>query len=215
MKQFEIQGETEKIEAIYSESIDPLALLLLGHGAGVGMAHLFMESLAKSLNESQIDVVRFNFPYLSTGKKFPGSPKPDIQAWKDVIGWSIENSQLPTFVGGKSYGGRMASHLLANEEISQVRGIIYFGFPLHAPGKESMDRAKHLDQIKVPQLFLQGSRDALAGFDIIQQVSKGLSNSSLKEITGGDHSFKVKGSKKEKIIELLSQHSFNWIKCFV
>lgn len=212
MKQFEIKGETHTIEAIHSQSNAPIARLILGHGAGAGMNHLFLESLAHSLNENKIDVIRFNFPYISAGKKLPGSPKPNIQAWKDVIGWSIDNSQLPTFIGGKSYGARMGSHLLADEAITNIEGVIYFGFPLHAPGRDSIDRAKHLDQILMPQLFLQGSRDALANFGMIQQVSNNLPNSTLLEISGGDHSFKVKGTKPDEIIKLLSQHTLNWMK---
>ena len=211
MKPFKIQGKSHLIEAVHSENQDSLATLIIAHGAGAGMNHPFMTTLANRLVLNHIDVIRFNFPYITLGKKFPGSPKPNIEVWKDVIDWTISNTQHPIFISGKSYGGRMASHLLADTEITKIKGIIYFGFPLHAPGRDSIDRANHLNQIKCPQLFLQGDKDALAKFDLIQQVTNELSLTTLKEIKGGDHSFKVKGSKPDEIIEGLATTTSDWI----
>jgi len=211
MKLLEIHSDNNVLEAIQSEVSTPTAVLLLAHGAGAGMNHTFMESLSSHLAENHIEVVRFNFPYMTAGKKFPGSPKSNIQAWSDVIDWAIENFQAPIFIGGKSYGGRMGSHVMAENAKQKVKGLIYYGFPLHAPGRDSVDRAKHLSQINVPQLFLQGSRDALAKLELMKQVASKLELGTLKEILGGDHSFKVKGMKPDEVIEQLAKDSSGWI----
>ena len=105
----------------------------------------------------------------------------------------------------------MASHLLAQEPSKEVKGIVYFGFPLHAPGKDSKDRAAHLVDVRVPQLFIQGTRDALANLDLISEVNSELDQSDIKIIEGGDHSFKVKGTDQKSIIEMLATHTANWV----
>ena len=212
MKQIEIPGEIEPIEAIVSETSKPTAMLILAHGAGAGMNHSFMEILSQHLKNNSIDVLRFNFPYITLGKKFPGSPKPNIRSWNLVIDWVCENYDTPLFIGGKSYGGRMASHLISETNLSRVLGLLYYGFPLHAPGRDSMDRAQHLVQVDVPQLFLQGTRDALANLALMNQVVDGLSLAVLEEIDGGDHSFKVKGIKQDETISLLANISASWIQ---
>ena len=105
----------------------------------------------------------------------------------------------------------MASHLLAQEPSKEVKGIVYFGFPLHAPGKDSKDRAAHLVDVRVPQLFIQGTRDALANLDLISEVNSELDQSDIKIIEGGDHSFKVKGTDQKSIIAILATHTANWV----
>ena len=142
--QFQIPFEPFPIEAHIDEVKNPSSLLILAHGAGAPMNHTFLEKLALEFNLSGISVLRFNFPYVTQGKKLPGNPKPNINAWKVVTEWALRQYNQPTFISGKSYGGRMASHLLAEDENISVRGIIYFGFPLHAPGKKSLVRYHHL-----------------------------------------------------------------------
>lgn len=190
------------------------AVLILAHGAGAGMDHPFMEQLAQKICENGVSVVRFNFPYKEKGRKAPGSPNDAILAWSCMI---KETQKLfhgkKLFVSGKSYGGRMASHLLsANHELG-VDGIIYFGFPLHAPGKEDMKRAEHLRDITIPQLFIQGTKDKLANIALMRQVVSTLPLSTMKEIESGDHSFKTPKSvaSPETIMDTLAIVSVDWM----
>lgn len=190
------------------------AVLILAHGAGAGMDHPFMEWLAQKICEKGVSVIRFNFPYKEMGKKAPGSPKDAILTWSGMI---RETQKLfhdkKLFISGKSYGGRMASHLLAANHELGVDGIIYFGFPLHAPGKEGMERADHLKDIKVPQLFIQGTRDQLANISLMKQVVSSLTLSKMKEIEAGDHSFKTPKSvaSQEVIMDTLASVSVDWM----
>lgn len=186
-----------------NEAKEPVAVVVLAHGAGAGMDHPFMKTMAEKLADKAITVVRFNFPYMDAGKKFPGSPKTNIAAWGDILDEvSAKYPDLPLFMAGKSYGGRMGSHLLAQEPNRPVKGIIYLGFPLHAPGKDSKDRAAHLGDVKVPQLFLQGTRDKLANIDMMREVVGELSHATLVEIEDGDHSFKVPRAKGISEVEM-------------
>lgn len=201
-----------------NEAKNPVAVVILAHGAGAGMDHPFMKTMAEKLADKGITVVRFNFPYMEAGKKFPGSPKTNIAAWGEMLDEvSAKYPDLPLFMAGKSYGGRMGSHLLAQEPDRPVKGIIYLGFPLHAPGKDSKDRAAHLGDIKVPQLFLQGTRDKLANIEMMQEVVGELGNATLVEIEDGDHSFKVpkgKWNNEEEIFEVLTVKILSWLHDF-
>lgn len=210
----------EKLGKITYETIetgDPKdPVLILAHGAGAGMHHPFLVHLANKITASGIRTIRFNFPYMEQGRKAPGSPKDAIFCWKQMI---EEVNHLypncPLFISGKSYGGRMASHLLANNLHLSVEGIIYFGFPLHAPGRDSTDRAKHLSEITLPQLFIQGTKDKLANIDLIREVVTGIKRSELVEIAGGDHSFNVPAShsfSKEEVMDRLAEVASDWIK---
>lgn len=198
------------------EASDEGAILLLAHGAGAGMHHPFMTSLSKEISMKGVSVVRFNFPYVEKGRKAPGSPKDAIEAWRCVI-QEIRNRNPKTalFISGKSYGGRMASHLLAESDSTNIKGIIYFGFPLHAPGKDSDERAAHLGTIAIPQFFIQGTRDKLANLSLISSVVAKLPLATLEEIELGDHSFKVPkstGFSPEQMIEHLAGITSEWMK---
>lgn len=200
------------VKATLTESKDPKFSLVLAHGAGAGMDHPFLSKLASYLSESA-HVLRFNFPYMDAGKKVPGSPKVSQETLAAAFNHIKKlYPTLPCFLSGKSYGGRMASHLLAEESI-QTAGIVYFGFPLHAPGKEGTKRGEHLTEVKVPQLFLQGVNDKLAKIELIRQVTKGLSMAELIEIKHADHSFKIpkkQGGDMEKTLQKLAQHTQKW-----
>ncbi len=195
---------------------DPKGVIIIGHGAGAGMHHPFMVKLSGELANQGLHAVRFNFPYMEQGRKSPGSPKKNIECWNQVTRYVTEQHPgLPVYLSGKSYGGRMASHLLAESQPEAVNGIIYFGFPLHAPGKDSKERADHLNRINVPQLFLQGTKDKLANIALMKEVTNELKSSTLIEIDGGDHSFNVpksSGISKEEMIRLLVDHSIKFIK---
>ena len=205
-----------KISVEIEEAAKPKAMIIIGHGAGAGMHHPFMVTLAQELSSKDISVVRFNFPYMEQGRKSPGSPKANIETWRLVVEYvSSKHPELPIYISGKSYGGRMASHLLAENQVPSVKGIIYFGFPLHAPGRDSKDRANHLTDVNVPQLFLQGSKDKLANLELMQEVVNCLSHAEMKVIDDADHSFNVpkkSGKTKTDVMKFLTQSSAEFIK---
>ena len=185
------------------------SMMTLAHGAGAGMKHSFMVALAKSLAEKNIGTLRFNFPF-TEGKK--GRPDPPAVAHKTVE-VAIDRAQklfpkLPLFVSGKSFGGRMTSQYLAAHSTDAVKGIIFYGFPLHPAGKPSIERAEHLKNVKQPMLFLQGTRDELATWDLIESVCSSLPLATLVKIEGADHSFKA---GKKDIMEILVNETKNWI----
>ncbi len=204
-----------KITAEVDAAPKPIAILILAHGAGAGMHHPFMNEVARSISEQEITVVRFNFPYMEQGRRSPGSPKANIETWKLVIDHiNAQYLGLPIFISGKSYGGRMASHLMAENPHPQVKGLIYFGFPLHAPGKDSKDRADHLKSLKVPQLFLQGTNDKLANIHLVKEVIAELNKATLLEVEHADHSFNVpkkSGKTKSEVMESLTSTASSWI----
>jgi len=203
---------SDKIGSVSAEVISPekpKAILVLAHGAGAGMMHPFMKSLCDELCERNIATLRFNFPFIEQKKGRPDLP-PIAHATIEVAIQAAEKKfpDIPLFAGGKSFGGRMTSQLMASKGISSVQGIIFFGFPLHQPGNPGMERADHLKQVKVPMLFLQGTRDALADFMLIQKVVKGLKKSKLVSFEGADHSFKA---PKQNLIPALAESVAKWI----
>ena len=187
----------------------PKAVMTLAHGAGAGMEHLFMESLAEVLAKASITSIRFNFPYMENKK---GRPDPAPVAEKTVeavINKTYElYPKLPLFTSGKSFGGRMTSQRLSKECQTFVKGIIFFGFPLHPTGTPATDRANHLASITIPMLFLQGTRDTLAEMTLMEGVVKNLPSATLKKFEGADHSFKV---SKRQLMEELATESSQWI----
>lgn len=202
-----ISKQIGSVSALLQIPEDATALLVLSHGAGAGMEHPFMESLAFQLAEKKVATLRFNFAYMERGgaPDRPGKAHPAILA---AVNKAIKFSgDLTLLAGGKSFGGRMTSQVAALGDLNDIKGIVYFGFPLHAPGRPGVDRAAHLSEIKVPQLFLQGTRDTLANIDLMSKVCKKLKNASLVKIEGGDHSFKTlkrSGINYEETIEKLA-----------
>ena len=185
-------------------------IMTLAHGAGAGMNHSFMIALAKSLSEMEITSMRFNFPFTENKK---GRPDPPVIAHK-TIETAISKAkelfpELPLFVAGKSFGGRMTSQYLSAHHDASVKGIIFYGFPLHPPGKPSIERAEHLRDVKIPMLFLQGTRDELAKWDLIESVCASLSLATLMKIEGADHSFKA---GKQNVMQLLVDNTKGWIE---
>jgi len=183
-------------------------VLTLAHGAGAGMDHSFMETLASRLSEKGIATLRFNFPFTENKKGRPDSPAVAHQTIKAAIAKTHELfPKLPLFVAGKSFGGRMSSQYLSANPDDTVRGIIFYGFPLHPAGNPSTDRAGHLKQLKLPMLFLQGSKDALASWDLIEAVCKTLRKARLVKFEGADHSFKA---GKKDIMSALVDTTKEW-----
>lgn len=170
---------------------DARGLLVLAHGAGAGMRHPFMATIAERLTARRLATLRYQFPYIEHGKGRPDPPGILVATVRAAVARAAEE-ELPLLAGGKSLGGRMTSTAQAAEPLAGVRGIVFFGFPLHAPGRPGNERAAHLTRIDVPLLFLQGTRDALADLDLLRPVVASLGDRALLHVVeGGDHSFHV------------------------
>ena len=184
-----------------------IACYVLAHGAGAGMTHRFMAAVAAGLAERHIATLRYQFPYMEKGSRRPDTPKVAHAAVREAVG---EASRLlpgvPLFAGGKSFGGRMTSQAQALQPLEGVKGLIFLGFPLHPAGKPSDERAAHLEDVKVPMLFLQGSRDDLADLDLLRPVVKRLGDlATLHVFEDADHSFHVPAKTGRKDPEVLRE----------
>jgi predicted alpha/beta-hydrolase family hydrolase len=169
------------------------ACFVFAHGAGAGMAHPFMATVAAGLGERGIATVRYQFPYMEKGSKRPDAPAVAHAAVRAAVAEAARCCPgVPLIAGGKSFGGRMTSQAQAASPLEGVHGLAFFGFPLHPAGKPSSDRAKHLGGIKIPMLFLQGSRDSLAELGLLEPVVKSLKRrATLHVVKDADHSFHV------------------------
>jgi hypothetical protein len=190
-------------------------MLVLAHGAGAGMEHPFMASLAVSLVARGVVSFRYQFPYAERGSRRP-DPAPVLEA---TVRSAVEAAgafagDLPLLAGGKSMGGRMTSQAAAREALDGVRGLVFFGFPLHAIGKPGSERADHLNDVAAPMLFLQGSRDRLAELELLEPVIKRLgSRATLHVIDGADHSFHVparSGRSDGDVLDELADETARW-----
>ena len=198
------------VSASYITPKEPDCILTLAHGAGAGMNHPFMVAMASSLAEAAIATLRFNFPFSEHRKVRPDSPAVAQATIAAAIAQAHElRPDLPLFVAGKSFGGRMTSQYISANPNREVNGLIFYGFPLHPAGKPGIDRAQHLQSVMLPMLFLQGTKDALATWTLIERVSNSLPTASLVKLEGIDHSFK---SGRAAIISLLATETKQWIK---
>lgn len=174
----------------------PFAILILAHGAGAGQKSAWMVKAARATAERDVTCVTFDFPYITAGKKVPDRPPVLEDHWRRVLeGTRAELGGLPLFIGGKSMGGRIASHIAA-QGVEGVSGIVFFGYPLHPPGRPDQRRDAHLPQIAEPMLFVQGSRDTFGNEGEITELLPRLQRATLHVIRGGDHSFKVPGGAR-------------------
>jgi uncharacterized protein len=169
------------------------ACLVLAHGAGAGMAHPSMVALAEGFFARGIATLRYQFPYMEQGSKRPDPPAVAHRAVRAAVAEAGRLAAgLPLFGGGRSFGGRMTSQAQALAPLPEVRGLIFFAFPLHPAGKPSVERAEHLANISIPMLFLQGTRDALARLDLLQETVLGLgARATLTLLQDADHAFHV------------------------
>ena len=206
----DVSASAGKVSAEYIIPDNAKGIISLAHGAGAGMNHSFMVVLAKALADLGIASLRFNFPFIEQKKKRPDLPavahKTIETAVKDIM---KSYPRLPLYLSGKSFGGRMSSQHLAAHPHPAVKGIIFFGFPLHPVGKPSTDRAEHLKDVKVPMLFLQGTRDELATWKLIEQVCSSLKKTTLIKLEGANHAFKT---GKQDLIPVLAKHAYDWMK---
>ena len=204
---------SDSIGSVSAEYIIPgksMSLITLAHGAGAGMNHPFMTSLATSLAKENIATLRFNFPFMENKKGRPDVPAVAHKTIEAAINNAHkEFPSVPLFASGKSFGGRMTSQYLSANPRRDVKGIIFYGFPLHAPGKPSSDRAAHLNDIKIPMLFLQGTRDELATLSLMEPLCAQLPQATLIKIEGANHAFKA---GKQDVMSMLVTFTKEWIE---
>jgi uncharacterized protein len=185
--------ETGPVSALLLRPGQPRACFVFAHGAGAGMTHAFMETFANGLCDRDIASLRYQFPYMEKGGKRPDPPAIAQSAVRAAVAEAARCCPGVTLIaGGKSFGGRMTSQAQAAVPLPGVRGLAFVGFPLHPAGKPGIERAEHLGSIKLPMLFLQGSRDSLAEVALIEPVVKRLApRAMLHLVDGADHSFHV------------------------
>jgi uncharacterized protein len=183
------------------------ACFVLAHGAGAGMMHPFMAAIAAGLAERGIATLRYQFSYMERGSKRPDPPQLAQATVRAAVAAAHSAlPKLPLIAGGKSFGGRMTSQAQAAAPLPDVRGLAFLGFPLHPAGQPSAERAKHLFDVKVPMLFLQGTRDSLAALDKIQPLCRSLgSRATLTLFADADHSFHVPARTGRKDTQVMTQ----------
>jgi uncharacterized protein len=186
-------GDTQQVSGLLQAPADARASFVLAHGAGAGMAHAFMAATAQGLAERSIATLRYQFPYLERGSRRPDTPAVAHAAVRAAVAQAQRLlTGLPLVAGGKSFGGRMTSQAQALAPLPGVLGLVFLGFPLHPAGKPSEERARHLFDVQVPMLFLQGTRDELADMTLMQALVQQLgARATLKPFADADHSFHV------------------------
>jgi predicted alpha/beta-hydrolase family hydrolase len=191
------------------------AVLVLGHGAGAGMRHPFMEAVSQRLATRRLATFRYQFPYMEKGVSRTDSPAVATATVRAVCEAArAELPELPLLAGGKSFGGRMTSTAQSETPLPGVRGLVFLGFPLHPPNRPSVNRAEHLGLVRIPMLFLQGTRDDLAYLDLIRDVTGKLGAlATLHVVQEGDHSFSVlkrSGRNPDQVLDELALATDEW-----
>ena len=217
-----IEGEGHPpVSGLLDRASEAWALLLLAHGAGAPMTHPFMEAATQGLVDRGVTTLRYNFSYMEEGRKRPDPTKRLLAVVASAVREAEDRSGgLPVFAGGKSMGGRMTSTLLSQlEEPTEVRGLVFLGFPLHRPGSPGSERAAHLSSVQVPMLFLQGTRDSLADLDHLRPCIDALGpGATLHILEGADHSFRVlkrSGRTEEEVRTEMLDEAARWMRDIV
>lgn len=203
------------VSALLSRSAGARVLYVLGHGAGAGMRHPFLTRIVDLLVDRGVATLRYQFPYMECGKRRPDSHRVLHGTVRAAVAAAAEAMpDVPLLAGGKSMGGRMTSLVQAAEPLPGVVGLVFLGFPLHAPKKPTTDRAGHLADVNVPMLFLQGTRDSLADLTLLGPVIDALgSRATMHVVEGGDHSFKVlkrSGRTEDEVFDELADTIATW-----
>lgn len=190
-------------------------LLVLGHGAGAGMAHPFLGKLAAELANVGVATLRYQFPYMEERRRVPDRPDLLASTVAAAVRLAAEAGPgLPLLAGGKSMGGRMSSQAAAENLLGGVKGLVFFGFPLHPPNRPGTKRAEHLAKVAVPMLFLQGTRDTLADLTLLRPVCEKLGpRATLHIVPEADHSFHVlkkAGKADAEVMTELAQTTAAW-----
>jgi len=213
---FAVQDAGE-VSAIFLRPQNAERVLVLAHGAGAGMNHPFMTALANELAATGVASFRFQFLYMEQRRRVPDrAPVLTATVQAAVRAASEAAPDLPLFAGGKSLGGRMTSLAAAEHGLDNVRGLVFFGFPLHPPNQPGTKRAEHLGEVRLPMLFLQGTRDALADLKLLRPICAKLgARVTLHVIEGADHSFHMlrsSGKTDEGVLEELARSVSVWTK---
>jgi predicted alpha/beta-hydrolase family hydrolase len=195
------------VSGLWQSPASPSACLVLAHGAGAGMTHRSMAATAEGLAERGVATLRYQFPYMEKGAKRVDPPPVAHAAVRAAAAEGLRRAgQVPLFAGGRSFGGRMTSQAQALAPLEGVRGLVFFAFPLHPTGKPSDDRAKHLSDVAVPMLFLQGTKDTLAELDLLQPLVAQLGpRATLALFDYADHSFHVPAKTGRKDAEVMAE----------
>ena len=209
-------GKAATVSALLIRPAEARACFVFAHGAGAGMTHSFMEKVAAGLGERGVATLRYQFPYMERASRRPDPPALAHAAVRAAVAEAGRCCRgLRLIAGGKSFGGRMTSQAQALEPLAGVHGLAFLGFPLHPAGKPSTDRAKHLSDVHVPMLFVQGTRDNLAELTLLEPVIAQIGPSaSLHLVSEADHSFHVPArsgrNDREVMKEILDTFS-TWI----
>lgn len=197
----------ESVSALLLRLPDARALYLFAHGAGTNMSHRSMIGNAEGLAARGIATLRYNFPYTEKGGRRPDPPRVAHAAVRAAAGKALElATDLPLYAGGRSFGGRMTSQAQADDPLPGVRGLAFLGFPLHPAGKSGVERAEHLAKVRVPMLFVSGTRDALAELELLKPVVADLGErASLHLVDQADHSFKVAAKSGRTTVDAESE----------
>jgi predicted alpha/beta-hydrolase family hydrolase len=200
-------GDAARVSGLLTAPANARACFVLAHGAGAGMTNPFMAAVAAGLGARGIACLRYQFPYMEQRSKRPDPPKVAHAAVRAAVAEAGRLPPgLPLFAGGKSFGGRMTSQAQSAAPLAGVLGLIFLGFPLHPAGKPSRERATHLSDVRIPMLFLQGTRDALAELDQLEPVCAALgARATLTLFADADHSFHVPARTRRKDAEVLAE----------
>jgi len=212
--QLEVEGGGN-VSVLLSRPAKARRLLVLAHGAGAGMSHPFMEKLAGELGCVGVATLRYQFPYMEKQRRVPDSLAILTATVVAAVRAAAETVPgLALLAGGKSMGGRMTSQAAAQQPLDGVRGLVFFGFPLHPPNRPGTKRADHLAKVTVPMLFLQGARDTLADLNLLRPVCANLgSRATLHVIATADHSFHVlksSGRSDAEVLRELAETVVSW-----
>jgi len=184
------------VSEIFQCPADAVAVLVLAHGAGAGMRHRSMQAIADALERRGIGTLRFEFPFMREGRKRVDSPQVAVAEIERARAAAAEQTSLPIWLGGHSFGGRMATHAVAERGVA-AEGLVLYSFPLHAAGRPGTERARHLAEIRVPMLFVSGTRDALAERNLLAQVVDELPNARIHWLDTADHGYRVRRRERE------------------
>lgn len=213
---FIVSEKAGPVSGLLMRPSDAQVCLVLAHGAGAGMRHKFIDVVSKKLAELGVATLRYQFPYMEKRVKRPDSQPVLTDTVRAAIAAAKKHAgDLRLFAAGKSMGGRMTSLAAAEEPLDGVRGLVFFGFPLHAAGRPGAERGNHLADVRIPMLFLQGSRDSLADLKLLKPLCKRLgAKAELFVIEGGDHSFHVpksSGQSDEDVLDLVVKKAADWV----
>jgi len=212
---FEASKSAGAVSAILDRPAEARWLLVLGHGAGAGMRHPFMQAAAAALSANRIATFRYQFAYMEKGGRLDPQPVLLATVRSAVAAARAVAGDLPLIAGGKSMGGRMTSLAAAAMPLEGVQGLAFFGFPLHPAGQPGTSRAEHLTRIGVPMLFLQGTRDTLAELELLGPIVKRLPRAIMHVVDGADHSFAVlkkSGRTNQQVLEDLAATVAEWTR---